>query len=675
VASAQRAPAPGSPESTRPDAPAPSSESGVTLRSRVGVERAKALIGVEDELAIERLGALGTDAALQELAKIAESPSNLSERALLLLAQALAEHASHPQGVRSLYALIARGANDSGTVRAGKLVSMARAVAAMALARGGSEDGLGLLARMVKRGHEEGELATHALLAHPPRDLAPVLESPGLPNVAMAELLEGLGDQRAFVPLREMVRRGSPDVQARAALALTRLGHLETVELAHHWLAKSRHRGQRRAATEILLQTRDAKASSAWGISYADDPEAAVELALNYPLAALEEPLLAAFEKSGQPRFLTLLGHTGSERAVKVLAEQLGKRGGAAAAFALARSPAGTAADALESAQSSKLPAARRLAVFGLVLRRQWLGQGPEPSSDLLSALVKSKSPEDRWAAVWARSMLNADYAEAQLESPSLVVLAAAMATAGVQPKSFHERAVELLVREKDALRRDLLSVALLSAAASDGVPSLTLSTLIDSGSPLSSLAVRALAERVDPRFEAKIDALLRSTNVSLRSSAALGLGKHPKPEATGQLVDALRFETEPEVRLAIVSALSHRESAPARDAALQVARDLDVDARVRAAARLALAGQRLSPSATGSEVTLVEIPEGDVPDWVLVSAAGAPVLVVPTGGQRVLPIVGIRSGDMRVRLAPPTPADDDTPSDAPQAKAPRAKR
>lgn len=672
---AQHAPIPGSPEAARPQAPAPSPDPRVPFRARFGIDAAKALVGVDDERAIERLGALGTEAALQELAKLAENPAHLDDRALLLLVRALAKHAREPQGVRALYAIVARAGNEGGSLRAGKLVDMAREQAALALARGAHREGLGLLARMVKRGHEEGAMAARALLAHPPTDLAPVLESPGLPNVTYAELLEGLGDQRAFVPLREMVRRGSPDVQARAALALTRLGHLETVELAHHWLAKAKRPEQRLAATEILLQTQGAAAPKAWAALYAADAEAALELAFAYPLASLAGALEKAYQKSADARLLTLLGLTGSDAAAAFLVKQLEHAHGATAAYALCRSPAAAGSSELEAATSAQATEVRRLATVALALRKHWLGGGPEPALDVFSALVHSQRREDLWAGVWGRSLLDAGYARAQLESPSLTVLAAAIATAGAQPKEFGERALELLLQEKDERRRELLGVAVLSSGSRAELPSTELSLWIDEASPLSSLAVRALAERADPRFETKVQTLLASPSVALRVATAWGLAQHPKPVATGRLVDAYRFETEPEVRLAIVSALSHRESAPARDALLDGASALDVDPRVRTAARLALAGQRLSLSTAGSEIGWVELPSGEVPAWLLVSASGVPATPVPTAGQRVLPLVGVRGSDVRVRLASPTQAEDDGKSDAQQAQAPRAKR
>src|SRR5690606_12184186 len=107
--------------------------------------------GVDDERAIERLGALGTDAALQELVRLSENAGGLGAREVMLLAEALSHRATEPRAVRALYALVARGTGEPTRPR-GKLDSMARERAALALSLGGTAEGLGLLARMVKRG-------------------------------------------------------------------------------------------------------------------------------------------------------------------------------------------------------------------------------------------------------------------------------------------------------------------------------------------------------------------------------------------------------------------------------------------------------------------------------------------------------------------------------------------
>jgi hypothetical protein len=103
----------------------------------------------------------------------------------------------------------------------------------------------------------------------------------------------------------------------------------------------------------------------------------------------------------------------------------------------------------------------------------------------------------------------------------------------------------------------------------------------------------------------------------------------------------------------------------------LALARDLDVDPRVRTAARLALAGQKLSLDPLGSEVLWVRAEAGEVSDWLLLSSPPAPLRPAPTAGQRVLPILGVQGSDPRVRLAPSAKPRDDARRDASQAKAP----
>jgi hypothetical protein len=118
-------------------------------------------------------------------------------------------------------------------------------------------------------------------------------------------------------------------------------------------------------------------------------------------------------------------------------------------------------------------------------------------------------------------------------------------------------------------------------------------------------------------------------------------------------------------VRGADCVALFPRAATRALGHVLAWARDVDVDARVRAAARLASAGQELAPSAVGSEVAWLWIPDGPVPAWLLLTGSGAPSLPVPTAGQRVVPVLGVQSAAPGVRLAPAGAAGDDARRDS----------
>lgn len=666
--SAQHAPAPGSPEARRPDAPPPSDPE--SIERLFGAEPPESLVGVDDEMAIRRLGSLETSAALEQLAELASEPGNLSERALLLLTRALSRRATEAPAVRALQTVLTRAGNDSGSLRMGPLLGMAREQAALGLALGGTDEGVSVLARMVKRGHEDGELALRALVAHPPRDIGPVLDGPGAPNVTFAALLERLGDQRAFVPLREMVRRGTPEVKARAALALTRLGHLETVELAHHWLAQSHDLEQRAAAAEILLQVGDPEAAKAWQWLHGAAPGRALVLATALP----SEALVARIVKLPEPvsgDWLLPLGHAGGDLAITRLGRELQAGNAPAAAYALARCPDERAGTRLERALDSDRVEVKRLAAQALVVRAFLYAGSTESVESALRAFTKSTSSRDRFIGHWGRAALDSEHAISGLESKSLLTLSAVMATASVQSSEFFERAARLLGKETDVRRRELLALVLLDERARRNVPSDDLRTWILADSPLRSLAIRALSERDDPRHATLLRSLLGATDVATRAATALGLGGHPAPLATGLLVGAYDFEASAEVRLAVVVALSQRAATSMRDEALTAARDVDVDSRVRAAARLALAGQPLRPEPFGSEVAWVTIADGPVPDWVVATVSAAPNLPVPTGGQRVLPVLGVASADVRVRLAPRGATGDDARRDAREEKRP----
>ena len=133
-------------------------------------------------------------------------------------------------------------------------------------------------------------------------------------------------------------------------------------------------------------------------------------------------------------------------------------------------------------------------------------------------------------------------------------------------------------------------------------------------------------------------------------------------------LCDAYRFETDPMVRRVMVGALSLR-SEPRRKSTLQLARDLDTDAAVRALARAALAGRRWggSPAVSGKQVVWVALRAnrdsekeqvGSRPAQ-LVRADGLslPVVSDPDG---VLIVPGLHDvGRVALRLAPQSDSDN----------------
>src|SRR5690606_1334001 len=89
-----------------------------------------------------------------------------------------------------------------------------------------------------------------------------------------------------------------------------------------------------------------------------------------------------------------------------------------------------------------------------------------------------------------------------------------------------------------------------------------------ESGGGDAPLAAFALARRADEKLARKIGQLLASKDPALRTHAARGLGAAALPDATGRLAEAYAYETDVEMRRAVVSALAARTrdgSAPSR--------------------------------------------------------------------------------------------------------------
>ena len=139
---------------------------------------------------------------------------------------------------------------------------LAAGIAATSLARSGDADALEALGRALTQSAPLADVARAALLAHPPRDLEALLRG-APPSRARIELLAELGDQRAFLPLREIVRSGPEALRGPAALALFRLGALETQAYARYAFQKSHIPSERLAALQILVESKDELAGPA----------------------------------------------------------------------------------------------------------------------------------------------------------------------------------------------------------------------------------------------------------------------------------------------------------------------------------------------------------------------------------------------------------------------------
>jgi HEAT repeat protein len=638
----------------------PAAGSNTSLRTRSGFGVASRLVRSDREenrvQGLERLGNVGTPQALELLIKALEpGGAARSSRERLTAVRALADHIKTP-AIRALLGRVAAGVGSSGE-RSDELDGLVRDTAALALARSGEPDDLELLGKTLRQPGRLAESAANALLAYPPRSLAPLLRGRFAPTRELARTLGDLGDQRAVEPLRDFVKRGSPEIRAAAAHSLTRLGHYETVELARHWLRSERQPLLLEAAARILILAGAPEQSSAVAALFASKETLSAGLALAHE-AALPAllPVLSRELERAEPEeerwIIATLGRIEDPEAVRELERALSKPERApAAAYALALHPAKEARAALSRALLA--PGPRRDALRAAVVRKIALGENVDHLTEALRLLEGSKDGADRAAAGWAAAALEPERLEILVKSSDPVVARAAARAVlvGGDPQHLAER----LIVEKDELTRTQLAVALAFERGANRVPTTTLIELLDEDSPAAPLAARALSERDAPNLRPRIEALLASGDGLLRSHAALGLGSSDSPSAAGLLARALRFEPDADVRRAIVVALSQHPGA-ARRRPLELAAALDPDPAARGAARRALSGQKLDPLGLGvSSVwfgSTTSAADDPVTAIALIGPAGGVLLPAVADPDGRIVLSGLGFGPLSLRLA-----------------------
>jgi HEAT repeat protein len=487
------------------------------------------------------------------------------------------------------------------------------------------------------------------------------------PTRAFASLLGELGDVRAIPALRELVQRAPVEVRPEAALALATLGVTETLELARHWLEHENGPDFQIAATRILLHFHAPDAATAVSRLLADTRTRAVglELANATSLPALSPSLLAQarLASAGQrgPLF-SALGLTGTREATAFLGAALGSREtSSAAALALALSPGAPAQAMLEQALQN--PSTRRAAVRASIVRTLARDRAPSGLEAALHALSRSHDETDR-ALFFQASALAAPERVAELLKHASKPEIRALSRVAWKPEVARALA-ERLATEPDPGLREALSSCLVSSEAAELVPSDVLLALIEARGLAAPLAARALGSRDSRALRPKISSLLASSDPLLRSHVALGLGGSEDGSALGVLAEAYQFETNAEVRLAIVQALAARRE-PARLRLLTLARTLDGSAKVREAAALAIAGSRPNASAEGPQTVWLdfsfqadaELGASPALGALVISASGLgpPAFADPDG---VLLLPALPAGPFQLRLAAPARTDD----------------
>ena len=631
----------------------------LSLKARFGPQAAERLLknsDVEVRLrALDRLSAHGSDRAIEVLVQALDpGGAARSPRERLVATRALAAHARRPN-VRQALLRVMSGTAPGQSEPGDALGNWVRATAALALSASGDNAGLAALGSALRQGGAMAELAAAALLAHPPRNLEPILRSRGAATPALVETLGQLGDQRGFALLRNAVRGGSPELAAAAAIALTRLGDLETVELARHWTRTKRDPALLLGAARILAMTRAPDRSQAIqrALGSPETHAQALELALADPESRLVDALIAELRGADgelRGRCLAALGRSGDARAIRVLQAELAGPRAAAAAYALALAESPLAARALELGLAD--PRQRRHALRALVIRELSLGEPARGTRSVIASLLGSSDHRERAAAAWALSAVDPARGASLIQSRDPAVLHAA-ARAGTEP-TLAAAAIRRLSVEQEPKARAALSIALAVPGMDDGLTTALLIDLLEHVPPAAPLAARGLAARAAPELYARIEALLANSDIWLRSHVAQGLGRARDPRALGWLVSAYRFETSVEVRRAIASALSLRGRGSERST-LTIMASLDPDPAVRTAARAGLAGRAVELSERGHAAAWIELvgatPDGADVGAMLLAPSGTalPMLPDPDGA---LTIVGLPPGPIGVRLA-----------------------
>ncbi len=628
------------------------------LRSLVGVGRAEALVISRDAderlRGIDRLAAIGSDEAVKALAS-AMAPGTLvrtDPRTRLAGVRALAPHVAKQADARrvmvSVLNSVAAGAPET------PLEELSRATAALALARVGSSTTLTPLLAAVIGGGRTGELAREAILAFPPTELGPLGRSHKELSVAVISLLGELGDPRVLGILRRQLKRTERPVRHAAAIALAKLGDGTPLAVAGAWGNKgdeSNKGGEspRRApggkaaekaaggkATDEEEGGADDPAQRIAGaevLMWLDAPRAATAIAHLLGEAATRSSGLRLAERSLSPalvptlqavvaakvtpaeraRAAAILAKIGGDAAAPALAQLLAKPELATtAAFGLAASRGGVAADSLEKAlEVAPVGAPRRLVMRAAVVRFLKLRERVPGLTVALEQALASADAADRAVGAFGLVVLGERGVGALVgaKEPE-VAIAAAQAALALGSSALTAAAAGL---RKAPLEPDAPAVAAAVGllVGGHGVSTQRLLEWAEGGSSLAPLAALQLARRDSAPFRERLVALLDGTDPLVRLHVALGLADSPEADAVALLVDALRFETDVRVRRGIVRALSRR-SEKRREPALAAAAALDPDAEVRAIAASAKRGRTLP---------LVEAPKGREVAWVSLRA------------------------------------------------------
>ncbi|MBK8251568.1 MAG: HEAT repeat domain-containing protein [Polyangiaceae bacterium] len=300
-----------------------------SLTELFGVGPAKRLLlsdKLEDRVrGVERLGALGSDDAIEALvASLEGGGSSISDTMVRLAAvRVLAAHTDKDPArqvlVRELTTPV--GPEARGTIS--PLSGILRRTAALALARAGTKKTTVPLLLAVERGGLSGDAATFALKVHPPTMLETFLEPKKKLSASQITFLGELGDLRAIEHLRPFLSENETDAKLASVVALAKLGDEKAAAAVTPWLKRGDPRLLKIAA-EVLVLLGAPEAAPAVSALLASDitRDAGLALAQRSPSRALVAPITKVFDELSSDQKLqaiSALGRIGGADAAKAL--------------------------------------------------------------------------------------------------------------------------------------------------------------------------------------------------------------------------------------------------------------------------------------------------------------------------------------------------------------------
>ncbi|HVH45038.1 MAG TPA: HEAT repeat domain-containing protein, partial [Labilithrix sp.] len=524
------------------------------------------------------------------------------------------------------------------------------------------------------RGGGSGQnAALVALGMFPPRDPGFFGTTGASLPVPVVRLLGQLGDLRALDVLHAAARSNDVAVRCAALIALAELGDERAGPLARTAITESDAR-LREASGEVFILLGAPERFKATAALVSDNATTPIGLRMAERVHDPEITKLVAARAWEHPdrevrtSAIRALGRSPDPNAAKALTvpQLLADAELAYHAYeALARSPAPNARALIGGLLQSPTST---LAARAYIVRALVRGERSGSSDDAVFRLSSSRHAVQRALGVFARVALGDADADAFIEDKDARVRRAAAMASMARPwsKNIERSFLSRLANEDDPITRQVLAVGLLGGDPDGRVKTSTLVDRAESAGGDAALAAFALARRADESSARKVGQLLGSKDPVVRAHTARGLAVAMLPDATGRLADAYAWETDANVRRAIITALVARtadKNAPSRKETLEIAAHLDPDGPTRQAARRALGGAT-TPFGEPAihEAAWIQVtrhggqPPGEAFVGSLVRSDGLAVPIVFDEEGHAL-VAGLPPGEARLVLAPKLPA------------------